>query len=52
MFERKGYVKVAILKDQEYAQTLEKLAETALSASAEDFEELPSNTDHIEIEVS
>lgn len=51
MFERKGCVRLEVSKDLNYAQKLEKIAETAFSASADDFQELQTSMDIIEVEV-
>lgn len=50
-FQRKGYVKVALDKGDDFHDRMERLIETALEASAEDFEELNSTDGSAEIEV-
>lgn len=51
MFERKGYVKVALDKGERFEIRMERLLDAALEATADDFEELNSTNDVTEIEV-
>ena len=58
MFERKGYVRVGVgdhtkteASDADSGSQVEELIESALEASAEDFEELHPAEDCVELEV-
>jgi transcriptional/translational regulatory protein YebC/TACO1 len=51
MFERKGYVRVGFPARNGIESHVEKLIETALEASAEDFEELDPTGSSTELEV-
>jgi len=51
MFQRKGCVRVGFHKMKDIESRVEALIETALEASAEDFEELTQTEESIELEV-
>lgn len=50
-FQRKGHVKVALNKMDDFDSRMERLIETALEATAEDFEKLDTSGELTEIEV-
>jgi len=51
MFQRKGYVKVALDNTEDVAFRVERLLEVALGSTAEDFERLSTADNVTEIEV-
>ena len=50
-FQKKGYVKVAIDKGDDFSGRIERLIETALESNAEDFEDVHSSDECAEIQV-
>jgi len=48
-FQRKGYVKVALDRGDDFSDRMERLIETALESTAEDFEEVDSSNGSAEI---
>ena len=50
-FQRKGYVKVALDRGDDFSDRMERLIETALESTAEDFEEVDSSNGSAEIVV-
>ncbi|KAI0948341.1 hypothetical protein AcV7_009117 [Taiwanofungus camphoratus] len=51
LFQRKGCVKVALDKGEDFDARTERLIEAALEAEAEDFEQVDTADDTVEIEV-
>jgi len=49
-FQRKGYVKVALDRGDDFSDRMDQLIETALEFTAEDFEEVASSENSAEIE--
>lgn len=49
-FQRKGYVKVNLIRGDGFDGRMERLIETALESTAEDFEELNASNESAEIE--